>query len=117
MFELTVAKLNSLLAFVAKLERHITNLGPLAWLVFSVLTAMHGRVGDTDYMRGTDNWRVWLVEVLGRGATDIGPRVVVVIGSYQVLGSCLGSSCRPQPIKGRSYRIPRRWNSHTKLET
>ena len=68
MFELTIAKLYGLLAFVAK--RHITNLGPLAWLVFSELTAMHGRVGDTDYyMRCTDNWRVWLVDVLGRGDT------------------------------------------------
>ena len=47
MFELKVAKLNGLLSF-----------------------AMLGRVGDTDYMRGTDNWRVWLVEVPGRGATE-----------------------------------------------
>ena len=112
MFELTVSKLNSLLAFVAK--RHITNLGPLAWLVFSVLTAMHGRVGDTDYMRGTDNWRVWLVEVLGRGDTA---EAEIVLGRYKVLGSYLGSSSSPQPIKGRSYRVPRRWNSHTKLDT
>ena len=77
MFELTVANLNGLLAFVAK--RHITNLGPLAWLVLSVLTAMHGRVGDTDYMRGTDNWRVWLVEVPCRGATET---VVVDVCRY-----------------------------------
>ena len=50
MFELTVAKLNGLLAFVAKC--HITNLGQL---VFSVLTTMHGLVCDTYYMSGTDN--------------------------------------------------------------
>ena len=79
-------------------------------------------------MRGTQNWL--LVEVLGRGATEtgevidrlvgateIGPRVVVIIGTYQVLGIYLRSCFRPQPIKGRAYRSPRLWKSHTKLET
>ena len=155
MFELTVASLYGLLAFVAK--RHITNLGPAdliffrlfvaqllavvavvtihCWIAWSIAFldgllpfAILYRVGDTDHMRGTQNWL--LVEVLGRGATetgvvidrlvgatDIGPRVVVVIGRYQVLGSYLRSSSRPQPIKGRAYRSPRLWQSHTKLET
>ena len=75
-------------------------------------------------MRGLQNWL--LVEVLGRGdtetvvvidrlvgATEIGPRVVVVIGTYQVLGIYLRYGFRPQPIKGRTYRIPRLWKSHT----
>ena len=81
-------------------------------------------------MCGTQNWH--LVEVIGRGstetvvvigrlvgrgATEIGPRVVVVIGTYQVLGIYLRSCFRPQPIKGRAYRSPRLWKSHTKLET
>ena len=75
-------------------------------------------------MRGTQNWL--LVEVLGRGAetgevlvgaTEIGPRVVVFIGIYQVLGIYLRYGFRPQPIKGRADRIPRLWKSQTKLET
>ena len=79
-------------------------------------------------MRGKQNWL--LVEVLGRGdtetgvvidrlvgATEIGPGVVAVIGTFQVLGIYLRSCFRPQPIKGRAYRNPRLWKSHTKLET
>ena len=64
-------------------------------------------------MRGTQNWL--LVEVLGQGAetgevlvgaTEIGPRVVVVIGTYHVLGIYLRYDFSLQPIKGRADRIP-----------